>query len=442
MKKSIIFSLAGLTNASLALMASERPNILLIVTDDHSQPHVGVNGCPNCQKFELTPNMDTFAADAVRFNKGYVVASHSAPSRAAWFTGRNAVSIRASRFGQTPLPEVPYFMRPLHDAGYWIGITGRSYGPSTEDYDVSYFDHLDGGGTRDEKMPLVGEKLGELIQKSQSQNKPFFIYQGITQPHTPWPNIHPNIADVNELVLPPDWVDTPDQREHYARYLQAVHEADDIVGQIVAKLKELGEYDNTLIVLMGDNGDSLDRRKCSGFNYGFNVAFMMKHPDMDPTLAGTELFEPIQSLDLAPTFMRFAGLEPLAEMEGKDLSPLLKNDPNFVGHKYINVQRGWHQGGFIGVGAFKFVRSVTDGRYWYVYYPVSYREELENSANYNPVFALYDLDNDPHSMNNLAGKVEYSAKEEELRNEMERWMIQNADFLPLPSSFSKTTTAN
>ncbi len=266
MKKSVILTLTGVAAAtSSTLNAAERLNILMIVSDDQSQPHMGANGCPNCLKYNLTPNMDALANDAVNFQKGYVTSPHSAPSRMSFFTGVNAIRAGASRFGQTPYPDIPYFTKLLKDAGYWVGITGRSYGPNNPDvYDVSYFDLLEKGSTRDKNLPLVGSKLRSIIEKS--GDKPFFLYYGTNQPHTPWPKEHPGI-DPDQLVLPPDWVDTPGQRNSYARYLQAVKECDFAVGQMIQTLKDMGEYDNTLIIFFGDNGDSLPRRKCSGYNF-------------------------------------------------------------------------------------------------------------------------------------------------------------------------------
>ncbi len=159
---------------------------------------------------------------------------------------------------------------------------------------------------------------------------------------------------------------------------------------------------------------------------------IIRHPKSPRN--GEKCYDLAIATDFAPTILEYAGVKPTEEMEGISHIPLLLGDKSYKPNKYVHTHRGYHPSSILGP-AFRFVRSVTDGRYFYMFYPMSYREDAKENSTYAPAFALFDLDKDPHSMNNLIGKPEYKAIEEELRNEMEKYMISNNDFLPLPSYY-------
>src|SRR5438270_435610 len=103
---------------SAAVSAAERPNVLVVLTDDHSVPHVGCYGNHDIR----TPNLDRFAAEGMRFDRAYVTCPQCVPSRASIMTGRSPVAIQMTRFS-APLPaEIPVFPELLKAAGYYAGI--------------------------------------------------------------------------------------------------------------------------------------------------------------------------------------------------------------------------------------------------------------------------------------------------------------------------------
>src|SRR5438270_148445 len=108
---------------SAAVSAAERPNVLVVLTDDHSVPHVGCYGNAEIR----TPNLDRFAAQGMRFDRAYVTCPQCVPSRASLMTGRSPVAIQMTRFS-APLPaEVPVFPELLRAHGYFAGVAGRTY---------------------------------------------------------------------------------------------------------------------------------------------------------------------------------------------------------------------------------------------------------------------------------------------------------------------------
>src|SRR5438034_2599705 len=139
--------LTALVLAALAAPcpAADRPNILVVLSDDHSVPHVGCYGNPDIK----TPNLDRFAADGIRFDRAYVACPQCVPSRAAIMTGRSPVAVQMTRFSAPLAAEYKVFPEILRSAGYYSGVAGRTY-------------HLDGaaGGRQSPETARVFKEHG------------------------------------------------------------------------------------------------------------------------------------------------------------------------------------------------------------------------------------------------------------------------------------------
>ena len=135
--KNLLFALLTCALAATVHAAENKPNILLILSDDHSYPHVGCYGNPDIK----TPNLDKFASEGMRFERMYVMAPQCVPSRATIFTGRSPVGIAMSRFSAALPRDVNTYPEVLRAAGWYTGVAGRTY-------------HMDGAGTSAESMQL------------------------------------------------------------------------------------------------------------------------------------------------------------------------------------------------------------------------------------------------------------------------------------------------
>ena len=101
------------------------PNIHLVLSDDHSIPHLGCYGSENCIRFDITPNLDRFAQESMRFNRAYTTSPQCAPSRISIFAGQSPVGLGVTRFAQPPRGDVIFFTDILRSNGYWVGLDGR-----------------------------------------------------------------------------------------------------------------------------------------------------------------------------------------------------------------------------------------------------------------------------------------------------------------------------
>lgn len=452
----------------------DRPNILLILSDDHSVPHVGAYGDANCLRFNITPNLDTLSAEGMRFDRAYTAAPQCAPSRTAIFAGRSPVGLGATRFAQPARPETILFTDILRRDGYWVGLTGRHQHLDGKNVDLEHvtetlvelgvrdekfvqrFDHfVRGARTKGEAIHDVPALMAEAFDKV-PEGKPFFLYFGFNQPHRKWGDDYDKIDPAN-LVLPPDWPDLPEVRLDYAKYLAEVRDLDIGIGLVESVIEKRGLKENTLLIFMGDNGEALLRGKGTLAARGTHVPLLARWPGkIRPGSVSDAL---VSGVDLAATLLDIAGLDPAPGMTGISFLRDLRGEP-FKGRDQLFAERGWHAGPIGRTDGFDLSRSIMTRRYLYIYNatpekrlsPVDMSQnpawlamqELHREGQLSPlherlyfqtprpIFELYDMEQDPFQLNNLAGAREMEAVETKLRAELDKWMVRESDFLPLP----------
>ena len=449
------------------------PNILLVLSDDHSIPHLGCYGSENCIRFDITPNLDRFAQESMRFNRAYTTSPQCAPSRISIFAGQSPVGLGVTRFAQPPRSDVIFFTDILRSNGYWVGLDGRHQHLDGRAKEATHIDSV----LREEGMQNLSERFDHFVRRASTkgeqldqvtqqvtkalnkvpEDKPFFLYFGFNQPHRGFSKEHEEI-DPEKLSLPQDWPDLPEVRIDYARYLNEVRDLDRGFGMVLDVLKEKKLEENTLVIFMGDNGEALLRGKGTLYDRGTHVPLIVRWPNRIEEGSQSEAL--ISGIDLSATILEAAGLEMHETMDGLSFLPQLlgiESKPR----THLFAERGWHWGPITRTDGLDFSRSVTSTRYRYIYNalpdrsytPVdmskkdawtaiteSHRQgqlsklhERLYFQNPRPVIELYDLENDPLELRNLSGRPGYENTELQLQMELERWMIREHDYLPLPS---------
>ncbi|MCR9201746.1 MAG: sulfatase [Planctomycetaceae bacterium] len=450
-----------------------RPNVLLILSDDHSMPHVSGCGDDNATRFQITPNLQRFAAEGMRFERAYTTAPQCAPSRISIFACRSPVRLGVTRFAQPPRGDVRFFTDVLREHGYWVGLDGRHQHLDGRIREAPHidrvlreqgmqnldqrFDHfVRSAGTKGEKLREVADRVEAALRKV-PDDEPFFLYFGFNQPHRRFAAKHDGI-DSTKLILPPDWPDLPEVRMDYARFLSSVRELDWGFGQIMDRLRAMGHENDTLVLFMGDNGEALLRGKGTLYDRGTHVPLLIRWPGR--VQAGSQCAHLVSGTDLGPTILEACGLQFPSEMTGVSfLSHLLGHDA--PGRKFVFAERGWHWGPVTRTDGLDLSRSVTSKRYRYIYNALPDRSytpvDMPATAAWRaitqahiagqlsplhsrlyfqqprPVVELYDLEADPFEQNNLAGRASVKQTERTLREALESWMIREHDFLPLPT---------
>jgi arylsulfatase A-like enzyme len=182
----------GFTLARAA--SSARPNILFVLSDDHSYPFLSTYGDTNVR----TPNFDRFAAQGMKFHRFFTAAPQCVPSRAAYLTGRSAVAARMTRFS-SPLPrdEITFPEVLRAQAGYFTGVCGRSYhldgSARAEGSVVGEVMDKHGLRTFEQRLDYVRRgsdaeaavQMAEFLDRKPA-NKPFCLWVNFSDPHHVW----------------------------------------------------------------------------------------------------------------------------------------------------------------------------------------------------------------------------------------------------------------
>jgi len=463
--KTLLLALLATATAH-ATTAPSRPNIVVILSDDHSAPYVGCYGYPI-----KTPNLDRFAAEGMRFERAFTAAPQCVPSRTAYMTGRSPQAARVGRF-VNPVPrDVPILPEILkNEAGYFAGVCRRNH-------------HLDGNvGARDGlsseiltrlKLPSMKDRLDFVDQSGPGQTsarvnqfldlvptgKPFFLWVNFNDPHHVWNA--PLVNDPATLPLPADWPDLPELRADLGRYLDEVVRMDgefQLVLDILAKRKV---DQNTVVVFAGDNGMALPHGKGSLHERGLHVPFIVRWPGV--VKPGTTTRALFSGEDLTTTLLEAAGLHARPPMTGLNFVPVLRGE-NVSPREFVFGMREPHGSVVFNenttASGYDLGRSVRDDRYklilnytpWMRYAPVDSAGDPGWKAvvaahaagqlapqfeslyfkHPRPLVELYDLQADPYEMNNLAGKKEHAAIERRLKLALHERMIIDYDFLPQP----------
>ncbi|GAA5145873.1 sulfatase [Prosthecobacter algae] len=458
-----LFCLSALSG----LHAAPPPNIVFILSDDHSYPFLGCYGRPEMK----TPHLDQFAAEGMKFHRMFTGAPQCVPSRATFLTGRSPVACRITRFS-SPLPrdEITYPEILKKEAGYFVGVLGRSY-------------HLDGSGRSPEASARVFEanQLQTFKERfdyvdSTGQNtipetmkaffdqrpkdKPYYLWVNFSDPHHPW-DTGTNAPDPAKLTVPGSLPDLPGVRADLSRYESEIEHMDTDFKRVLDIVKERAGLDNTLIVFTGDNGMAFPSGKGSLHDPGLNVPLIVWWPGtIQP---GSESRALISGEDVAPTCLEAAGLPVPNRISGKSFLRLLRGQP-FQPRQHIFAERGPHGSSTFNEGvsaaSVDYSRAVRSDRYKLIYNVTpSHRYSPVDSAgdpswqdivkahegkqldsafetlwftSPRAVYELYDLDTDPSELRNLAGQPDMKDIEQQLKEALQEKMILDYDYLPLP----------
>lgn len=445
-----------------------KPNILFLLSDDHSYPFLSCYGDGNVR----TPNIDRLAAGGMKLHRFFTAAPQCVPSRAALMTGRSPVAARITRFS-SPLPREEIIFPELlrRDAGYFTGVCGRGFhldGPNEgRNPEMAQIVRQHNLTTFKDRMDFVDVSAGaqvagrvvEFLDKKPAA-QPFFLWVNFSDPHHPW-DAQSDEPDPALLKLPAYWPDTPNMRKQLAAYCGEVNRVDRQVQEVLDVLTRRGFADNTLIVFAGDNGLAFPHGKGALHDPGLNVPLVVRWPGM--ILAGTESRALLSGEDLGPTLLAAAGLDAPTRMTGVNFLPLLRGEPK-PPRQYIFAERGPHGAAPVTAtmrsSGFDLARCVRSDRYkliynctpWIPYGPVdsagdgAWRDMVaanekgtlapELRAAYfttpRPVYELYDLERDPSELTNLSGTPAVAGVERVLRLALMEKMITDFDYVPLP----------
>lgn len=409
------------------------PNILWITSEDTGLAW----GCYG-DTYAYTPHIDSLAADgSLLFSRAFSNAPICAPARSTLITGIYATSLGTQHLrSEIPVPaDLKLLPELLHTAGYYTTNHAKT------DYNFSPEDRWD-------------ESSQSAHWRNRAAGQPFFSVFNFGITHEG----HTNRLDANdtqhlarrhdpaEAIMPPYFPDTPTFRQIWAHAYDLISVFDQEVGKLIAQLKEDGLYDNTLIFVFSDHGVGLPRNKRWLYQSGMQVPFLLRVPKPYRHLvSNTREDQMIGFVDVAPTVLAMAG-QPIPErMEGVPFAGPETREKAYIFGYRDRADDCYDMG-----------RSVFDGRYRYVRNFMPHKPYIQNAVIFNrskgsfeelyrvrkahqlppgaeqmfapkPVEALYDLDADPHELNNLLEGGAEPAVATKLRERLFQWMLAHHD---------------
>ena len=460
----VSFVLLAITSLAViqSAVAETRPNFLVIVSDDQRPDTIRALGNSQIE----TPNLDRLVREGMTFTRATCAFPLCVPSRAEILTGATSFKNGVPFGGGRLKPDMVFWADTLRDGGYHTWYSGKwmnDGSPKTRGYDETSGLFSGGGAGAEGKKPryarkgrlvtgyrgwtfktndgkpelekgigLVGKTSqyiadGAIALLERKPEKPFFLHVNFTAPHDPLvippgyagkydpakislptnfkprhPFDHGNFEGRDEKLLP--WPRTEDDvRDEIAAYYAVIDDMDAQIGRILKTLKDIGQYENTVVIFSSDHGLALGSHGLMGkqnmYEHSIGVPFIIAGPGI---ARGTRSEAQIYLRDMYPTTCELAGIAIPDSVESKSIVPVLQGKTQEI-----------HEAVF---GYFhNYQRMIRTDRWKLIYYPHLKKHQL------------FDLKNDADELVDLSSKREHREVLDRMSVKMNEWFREQGD---------------
>ncbi|WP_353517135.1 sulfatase [Thalassotalea sp. SU-HH00458] len=410
----------------------KRPNILILMSDNHSDIHLGAYG----DKVVKTPNIDKIAKEGIKFNNAFGASPSCSPARAAMLTGQDTWRLGDAANLWGGFPKVAVYTDIMEKAGYHVGIEGKGWGPGKAEAD---------GWTRNpggERYDSFEEFYNEI-----EKGAPWMYWYSSRDPHRPFKRNGWQKAgiDLDAIEVPSYLPDTEEVRKDIGDYYYEIQSFDREVDSYLSLIGEMGQLENTIVIITSDNGWQMPRGLANLYDAGVKVPLIISWPDH---FKGSREIDDFVTLnDFAPTFLELAGIEIPASMNAKSLvnilhseaEGLIEKDRDFVvtareRHAYVRQGGAGYPGRAIRTNDYLLIKNYTPEA-WPAGQPPLYGDVDAHMLQYpaatkmymlmnkddekvkplfnlafgkRPAIELFDLQKDPEQMVNVADDPAYA----------------------------------
>jgi len=431
--------------------AVKRPNILILMSDNHSDIHLGAYG----DKVVKTPNIDKLAVEGIKFNNAFAQSPSCSPARAAMLAGQDVWRLGDAANLWGGFPKIDVYTDIMEKAGYHVGIEGKGWGPGKAE--------VDGW----ERNP-GGERYGsfEEFYNEIEKGAPWMYWYSSRDPHRPFKRNGWKKAgvDLAAIEVPAYLPDTEEVRKDIGDYYYEIQSFDREVGSYLALVGEMGQLENTIVIIVSDNGWQMPRGLANLYDAGTKIPLIISWPDH---FKGSREIEDFVSLnDFAPTFLELAGIEIPKSMNAKSLvnilhseaAGLIEKDRDFVvtareRHAYVRQGGAGYGGRALRTDDYLLIKNYNpeawpagqpplfgDVDAHMLQYPAAtkmYMLENREEQAVKPLFELafgkrtaielFDLKKDPDQMTNVADDPAYAKVKAELQARLVAHLIATGD---------------
>jgi N-sulfoglucosamine sulfohydrolase len=413
-----------------------KPNIVLLLSDDHGAADMGCAGNPDVR----TPVMDQLATEGMMFDRAFAPASVCTPSRSAIYTGlyphRNGCHQNHGNI-DTGIKTLPEY---LLAQGYRIALAGKVHVAPEPSFPFEYIER---------------HEIPDFL--ASAKKEPFCLIIAYNSPHEPYFNKKNGISYRN--IKAKEWLpDTRETRMLTAGYYDNIENLDQEVGTSLYWLEKAGIADETMVIYTSDHGPGLPFGKWTLYENALHVPLIIKWNGI--IQPGTRSDALVSLVDLLPTLTEMAGRQTPDDLDGKSLLPLIIGESN-THHEYTYA--AYTNKGVQDANTFP-IRSIRNGQYKLIVnfnheepFTIRMTERPDDRAvvcgyrvleswemaikkdsfaadryqqfRYRQRLELYDLKNDPFELENLAGQVNHRTIQQTLIKELKKWLYEQGDMV-------------
>lgn len=424
------------------------PNVLIIMADDCTHSDLPIYGGQNAK----TPNLDQLASDGLLFRKAYLTSAMCQPCRAELYSGmfpmgNGCAWNHSASFAETK--SLPHYLSKL---GYRVGIAGKVHVLPKQAFPFESVSGFDSNCVRDPTSLHDLSGVNEFINRDPGE--PFCLVVALVEPHVPWVMGDASVYPPKKLKLPPNLADTQRTREAYSRYLAEITYMDSQVGELLLSLETSGQSSETMVLFTSEQGSQFPGNKWTNWDTGLHTGMVIRWPGVTKSGESTDAI--VHYADVVPT---------LVDAAGGDLSELKVDGHSFLGvirgeqTKHRDYAFGAHNNvpegppypiRTVSNGEYRYLRNLQPERlyiekhlmglrgagelnnpYWQTWIwdswntPKTY--DLVQRYMQRPAESLYHTTSDPFELNDLISHPEHQAILQELRRELDEWLVEQGD---------------
>lgn len=410
------------------------PNLVFIIADDCTYRDLGCYGGQ-----AHTPHIDRLATEGMRFTRCFQAAPMCSPTRHNIYTGLYPVKSGAypnHTFAKEGTRSVVHYLRPR---GYRVALSGKRHISPPSVFPFEY--------SAENNNPDF-ESIETLFRECKASATPFCLFACSNEPHSPWNKGDKSRYPPEQIRLPAYFVDTPETRQNMSAYLAEITYFDSQVGQCLELLEKHGLTENTLVMVVSEQGSSFPFGKWTCYDTGLQSACVVRWPGQ--IAAGQVSDAMIEYVDVLPTFMEAAGVDRPAVLDGKSFLSVLRGQAQtHKSHVFgLMTTRGINNGSdYYGIRSvrssrYKYIRNLTPEvtfqnactqsgifKSWLTLAEAGNQEAQQKTSRYQhrPGEELYDLESDPLELHNLAAEPDLAPIKDELGRQLDRWMRDQGD---------------
>lgn len=435
--KKVLTSILLLNVGALILTSLQAipPHLVVFLSDDLGRLDTSIHGSPDA----ITPTMDQLAASGMVFENAYVASPSCCPNRFSLLTGLMPARHGAHPNHSQPKPGTQFLPPVLKQMGYTVLSFGKvAHGR----------DDFPGCDFNSPKPVDMSTQARQWFDTNEVKG-PICLMVGDRRPHVPW--IQESSFDPAKVTLPPFLIDTPETREHWARYLTDVQGMDEEMGRIYALAKEvLG--DDFVFLFSSDHGGQWPLGKWNLYDYGARIPLVVSWPGkIQP---GTRTDAMVSWVDLLPTLIDLAEGEVPSGIDGRSFAPVLLAETETHREQIFTTHTGDGMMNIfpirsVRIGKYKFIHNLRPdayhtnhsdllrkdgaGAYWDSWNAAADTDEAAQAVLQRyykrPELELFDLEKDPLEQENLAESPEYATILKELQSQLDAWTKAQGDDL-------------